>query len=461
MGLNFRWLRALGSEAAGPYELAAHPLGRRTVFAHELYSIWLRSKAGQRGTPDPGKGALILESDLRGGVAEVAEPRPFTPVVLVDGEPVATGFGCGDIDLEPGGHLLQVQSGASGAYWPIDVKPGLLTRMTSFVPQRVKDGPAVDLMRQFVLVPARAVPPRLGRLLTVVLSTVLGIVTFGSAAMAAESWGPPWPDSGFLRLLILSLIGAIAIAGAVMGYRIGLVIERVWNTAAEARLLLRLPIAEHGERQCPGGTWRPVDPRDEAPPRGVRLNLAYVQVPHRPEGALSTIVDEKAVAAAAKRARTFGEDYPPEVRPWVDAPRVVIDGEAMPAIWGVNEYRLSPGPHRVEIAVPPPPEVLLGEETEVKLGRDSRMELDVFETGSVDALARIEMTPCWDGWELQRYSAALEASSLSSTPFSRGQTVASTEPTSSSGPTSDAVRATVKSSSASRLIPPLLWATAA
>ncbi|GAB3994419.1 hypothetical protein GCM10029992_08760 [Glycomyces albus] len=105
-------------------------------------------------------------------------------MVLVDGRPVATGFGRGDIDLDPGRHLLQVQAGASGAYWPVDIKPGLFTRVTSFVSQRLDDGPPKSLMRQWFLLPTRSVPPRMGRIPTAAL-TVLGSV----GVFAAGLWG--------------------------------------------------------------------------------------------------------------------------------------------------------------------------------------------------------------------------------------------------------------------------------
>ena len=408
MGLNFRWLQALGSEAAAPYELVAHPLGSLKVYPHSFYSIRVRARMGERVMPTATAGVLVLGSDLRGGIAELDRARPFTPVVLIDGEPALTGFGSGDVDLAPGVHLLEVQTGASGAYWPIDVKAGRFTRMTSFVKQRLDDGSPIEMMRQSVLIPTRAMPPRMGRLASTVLAAVAGVAAFGLTAVALESMGVPFPDSVGLRMLIFALLVTVGIVGAVFGHRAGVLIEQLWNRIAEARLMVGLPVAEHAERPCPGGRWRPVDPRDEAPPRGLRLNLAYVQTPHQPQETPSTILDEDAVADAAERARRFGEDYPPQIRPWVAPPRVLIDGEPVPAIWGVNEYRLSPGSHRVELAVPPPPEALLDTETEVELGPESRIDVEVSDAGAVDALARIEMTPSWDGDQLQRYSGRFE-----------------------------------------------------
>ncbi|WP_199034217.1 hypothetical protein [Glycomyces salinus] len=387
------------------------------MFSHAMYSIWVRSGVGSRGLPSPEKGILILESDLLGGIEELDEPRPFTPVALIDGEPVATGFGRVDIDLEPGRYLLQIQSGASGAYWPIEVKRGLFTRVTSFVPQRLDEGPVPELVRQWFLLPTRSVPPRMGRAVTAVLAVLGSLAGFAAVGLTLLQFDSGESQS---RLIIyLALVGYVlaSILGGILFYRIGLLIERVWNRIAEARLRFGLPVAEYRETPCPVGTWRPVDPRDVSPAAGLRVNLAYVQAPHRPEAPLGTIVDEQEVARAAKRARQFGEDYPPEVRPWMSAPRVVIDGEPVPSIWGVNEYRLAPGTHRVTVEVPPPPEVLVGAGTEVELGPDSVLDTEVGASGAVEALARVEMTPGFEGWELRRYSATLTATSLSAVRF--------------------------------------------
>lgn len=417
MGLNYRWLRALGSEAAAPYELAAHPLGARKVHLHNLYSVWIRARMSERVMPTDEQGVLTLASDLHGGITEFDGARPFTPVVLIDGEPVATGFGSGDIDLEPGRYLLQIQSGASGAYWPIDIEPGLFTRVTSFVPQRLGEGPVPELVRQWFLLPTRSVPPRLGRAATAVLAALGSLAGFAAVGLTMLQLDSG--DSQSRLIIYLAVVGYVlaSILGGILFYRIGLLIERVWNRIAEARLKFDLPVAEYRETPCPVGTWRPVDPRDASPAAGLRVNLAYVQAPHRPEAPLGTIVDEQEVARAAKRARQFGEDYPPEVRPWMSAPRVVINGEPVPAIWGVNEYRLAPGTHRVTVEVPPPPEVLVGAGTEVELGPDSVLDTEVGASGAVEALARVEMTPGFEGWELQRYSATLTAASLSAVRF--------------------------------------------
>ncbi|MCH7229369.1 hypothetical protein L0U85_00605 [Glycomyces sp. L485] len=419
MGLNLRWLRALGREGAAPYEFAKHPLGSpASVFADELYSVDLRAVSRSRKMPGRGEGVLVLESDLRGGIVETDADavRPFAPVVLVDGEPVVTGFGRGHIGLDPGRHLVQVQCGASGAYWPVDIGPGRFTRLTSFVSQRLDEEPPLGFIRQFVLAPARSIPPRLGRRPTKALTAVGGFAGFAAGALAASAAGMSLPDATFLRLLFFLVFLVPATVGAVLGHRLGLLLEKVWNTAAEARLALRLPVGEHRVAPCPGGTWRPVDPRDESTPaveRGtgvLRLAIAYAQAPAPAVEAPGRVYDEEAVRASARRRRQFGEEYPPQVRPWVGAPRVRVDGEAVPAIWGVNEYRLGSGRHRVEVELPPPPEVLVSAETEVDLpARALSREVTLSEAApvAIEAMAVIEMVPGHDGWELERYAARM------------------------------------------------------
>ncbi|GAB3656059.1 hypothetical protein [Glycomyces tarimensis] len=405
--MNLRWIRALGDENAAPYELAAHPLGRLPVSAHELYSVRVRRSAAERGLPSAGKGVLVLESDLRGGIAEIDDARPFTPVVLIDGEPVATGFGRADIELEPGRHLVEVQSGASGAYAPVDIEAGASARLSSFVPQRLGTGAA--RLRRFALVPTRIVPPRPGRWFAMAMPCVGAAVGLFSTAV--------FDEDGIGKVLGLLIAAAMMTAGGVLFYWLARLIESAASALAELRLSGSLPVARHRPAPIRGGTWRPVDPRDGAEPeaeRGtgvLRLTLTYEQAPV-PAAEVGEVLDERAVRAASRRHRRFGEDYPPQARPWVEPPLVTVDDEPAPAIWGVNEYRLAAGRHRLRVEVPPPPEVLVGEATRITMsteaGRHHEVVLDTSSTVALEAAAVIEMAPGHDGWELERYAGSFK-----------------------------------------------------
>lgn len=450
--MNWAWLRALGTAYAAPYEIARHPLGERTVHPHEYYAVGRnlrRTRLRLRDAPalfasapaGTGSGFLVFESDLLGPITEAPGTRPFTPVLLVDGSPVATGFGRADIMLEPGPHLVELQSGASAGYWPIELRSGGTAGLTGFVRQRLSADAASDLLRDQFLIPTAAAPSRLGRRFPMHLSLIGAVLGFLALAL-------PLAELPIGRIPGLLLAAGAAIAGGAGGYWLARAIERTVLTLAEQKLVGGVRTALHRPAAFPGGSWRPVDPRDTAPAHAgdgmaaLRLTLAYVQTPHTDDpgrGSRPPLhrrwrlgedpphrivgphrydprrpVDEtEETKAAAKRRNRFGETYPPEARPWVAAPVVRIDGEPVPAIWGVNEYRLRPGGHQVTVEVPPPPDVLASDTTTMRLDDDSRIsrnvQLDGNGTAAIEATAAIEMTPDAEGWELARYRGSFTA----------------------------------------------------
>lgn len=447
--MNWAWLRALGPRAA-PYEIAAHPLGRRSrpVLSEDYYAKRrrrLRIRPGARQVrvgPGPrpparapqGGGLLVLESDLLGPIGEHDDTRPFTPVVLVDGEPAATGFGRGLITLEAGDHLVQVQAGASAGYHPVRMRPGGHVALSSFVPQRVDASlRGAAFLRRFPTAATAAVPRRIGHLVDVPVAAaalVAGVV-FGAAVLA------PLDPPQSLALLAAVAFGVLC---AVAGHWAVRLLQRLAVARAERRLAGPLPAASHAPQAFPGGSWRLIDPHDTAAPAGsdgmavLRLGLTFIQspqpgsVPETPPIDMRSRIGEayprrlrssmfapapdpaREAEAAAKRLRRFGEAYPPEARPWVDAPLVAVDGAPVPAAWGINEYRLPPGTHRLAIAAPPPPEVLTGEDTAIELGEaaaEAAVALAADAPVTLDAMARIAMAPAEAGWELARYEASL------------------------------------------------------
>lgn len=456
--MNWAWLYALGLRAA-PYEIAAHPLGRagRQVLSEDYYAKrrkrlrirpWTRTVGlgstrfdlGER-TPvrrPAGGGLLILESDLLGPIGEHEDTRPFTPVVLVDGEPVATGFGRGLIALEAGDHLVQIQAGASAGYHPISVRPDGHVWLASFVPQRLDATlRGAVFLRQFPMAPTQAVPRRLSHLVDMPVTTAAMFIGFFTGTVIATAFD-------LTEWVAAAAAGAFGVVTALAAHQLVRLVHRLVVARAERRLAQPLPFAVHAPQAFPGGSWRLIDPQDLTAPQGsegmavLRLNLTFSQTRHRQEPLIpeTAPIDMTArigeqyprrlrpsvfgpkpatdkgreACRAAKRRRQFGEAYPPEARPWVDAPQVAVDGEPVPAAWGINEYRLSPGEHRITVAVPPPPEVLTGDATEIALGDASGEYLAALRTDrpvSLDGMARIEMTPAETGWELSRYTASL------------------------------------------------------
>ncbi|RRR99456.1 hypothetical protein [Glycomyces terrestris] len=441
--MNWAWLRALGPAYAAPYEIARHPLAEHALHPHEYYAAGRSLRRGRlrlRDVPSlfasprrgSGSGFLVFESDLLGHIEDVPGTRPFTPVLLIDGAPAATGFGTADIMLDPGPHLVEYQSGASAGYWPVDLAPGGTVRLTAFTRQRL--GPA-GVLRDLHLIPTGAAPLRLGRRFTMYATMIGAVAGFGALVL-------PLADAPVARTPGLLLAAAAAAVGAAAGHWLARGAERLVLDHAERRLAGRTRFAVHRPTAFPNGSWRPIDPRDPSPPQAdadmaaLRLILTYVQVPHAVDfgrGSRAPLrrrwrlgepvptrlvgphqydprrpVDEAAeTEAAAKRRNRFGESYPPESRPWVPAPVVRIDGEPVPALWGVNEYRLQPGEHEIHLAIPGPPEVLTGEHTEIDLAETNRtVRLAENATAAIEAAAEIEMTPDPEGWELAHYAGS-------------------------------------------------------
>ncbi|HEU5128806.1 MAG TPA: hypothetical protein VFU12_12530 [Glycomyces sp.] len=364
------------------YWFAPHPVGGFPV----------RGRVRGAG---PGRGLIAVRSASVRAAPGAApgphgRPRPFTPVFLVDGRPAASGFGTGVIEVEAGLRLVQVQCGASGAYAYVEVPSEGRVALASTVPR---------------LLDHRTTERR---------------------------------TSHFHGQFDLALKGR----------------ARAPEPAAEGR-------------------WRAVDPRDPRRPRAepgqavLRLDLAYVQPPSgesvelgltasaltddalterrepqrpRPSETFKEQVGEgledlgrgqqriwdehraaqreiwsasgKAKAHAKRGLDLLGEARRPPVRPWVDPPRVTVGEASVPAIWGVNEYRLPAGTHLVEVAVPPPPESI-GRDAAVSLGGDARLlfELELPEgtMTTVEAIAQVTMTVDAKGTGLASYAATIEA----------------------------------------------------
>ncbi|HLU27495.1 MAG TPA: hypothetical protein VKZ65_03580 [Glycomyces sp.] len=358
------------------YWLAPHPVGGFTV------------RAGGR-TAAPGRGLIKLRSlSVPGaGPGPRERPRPFTPLVLVDGRPAATGFGTGVIEVEAGRRLVQVQCGASGAYAHVEVPPGGRVALSSTVPRWLGHRTAArrtsHFHDRFALEVKSGRPPAApeGR---------------WRAVPPHDSWRPRCgPGQAVLRL---DLVYAQRPSE-----------ERV-ELGLSAASLTDETLTERPEPKRP----RPFETFQEQIGEGLEdLGRGQQRIwdEHRAAQREIWSASGKAKAHAKRGLDLLGEARRPLVRPWVDPPRVTVGESSVPAIWGVNEYRFPAGTHLVEVAVPPPPEAI-GRDAAVSLGGESRLlfELELPEgtMTTVEAIAEIAMAVNAEGTGLASYAAAIE-----------------------------------------------------
>lgn len=393
-----------------------------------------RPERSKSGTPLPPKG-----NEYR-----VLRPGHFAPVVLVDGIPAAAGLGKGRIVVPAGRHLVQVQAQASGRYWPVEVEEGREVKLASVVSEPYFSGALQERMRRFYrcfsLGPRAFLLPQ---------SSLFGPIAVAVATVALLSLvlGPGDPRGP----------AAAVIAGVLLA-------SAPWARWSWHRLR-GVPSARF-EPVGADVTWRPVDPVDPSEPVPgsdaiLRINVVFLHDysrEHRPVDLSRTPMPQAPVAArpipGRKRdpdapvievlgeelegmgrwaqtewrtlARNMGWDRERRTRlsearkryaagadnvPWIEPPRVTLDDRELPAVWGLNEYRLPPGEYDLlEIAIPPPAP-LLDKGNEVELTGSSRLlfELDLRE-GSVteiEGFARIESTMNADGLTLTRYAGRI------------------------------------------------------
>ncbi|THV34383.1 hypothetical protein [Glycomyces buryatensis] len=368
----------------------------------------------------------------------------FYPVVLVNGIPTATGLGTGRIVLPAGRHLVQVQSLASGRYWPVDVVSGKEVRLASVVAEPYFSGDTAERMRRF-----------------------FGCFSLGPRAFL-KRWqsmvGPTAAAVAVYCLLFLFVSGPEAASGPIAAVATWFLLALTpWAKWAWHRLR-GTPVAGY-ETGGEGITWRPVDPGDRlAPEPGgeavLRLNPVFlhdgdsdrepVRVPRtrppevpmgarplehpheNPDAPLVEVLGQElegmgrwAKGEWGMLVRDMGwdreyrerladarkqESAKGEVAPWIEPPRITLGDRGLLAIWGRNEYRLPPGRYRVEIAIPGPPHALdRGTKVDLLLRGSVPLELDL-RGGTVTeidvyALVKSRLNP--DGMTLGEYSGRI------------------------------------------------------
>ncbi|GAB3220016.1 hypothetical protein GCM10027447_03860 [Glycomyces halotolerans] len=447
-----RRLRYLGLRLRRAHRFAPH--------AHSPFPV-----VAGRIDPPAGCGVIRFRSRLIGRAAEPAEPETapgeplppkgrehalrqsadHLPVVLVDGVPAATGLGCGRIVVPAGRHLVQVQAMASGRYWPVEVPDGGTVRLSSvvaeprysgFLPQRMD-----RFYRCFALGPRAFVKPYQSLVAPTALAVALFAVVFlatgpASAAgpMAAVAvWGAlaVWPTARSwwhrLRGVPVARYEPVPVDGAV-SWRI---VDPGDETPADAggRAVLRIhPVFLHDA----GGDFRPVVVERTRPPT---VPVAAAPIPGRPERPDATVTEvlgeelegigrwTRSEWRALRRQMGWDADYRERleqaraaesgraaVLPWIDPPRVTIGDRELPAIWGLNEYRLEPGTYLVEVAVPGPPQ-RLDKGTKVDLPGKARLlyecKLEPGAVTTIEAYARITTVMGGDGLALREYSGRI------------------------------------------------------
>lgn len=412
--------------------------------------------------PPEGCGTILFTSKMivRAAEPRAKKPEPGTPlspkgnehrlhrrahhfpVVLVDGIPTATGLGTGRIVVPAGKHLVQVQFLGSGRYWPVDVEAGREVRLSSLVAEPYFSGHLTERMRRFcgcfALGPRAFLRPH---------QTLLG-PTVAAVAMYALMFLTLGPDDPRGPMAAVAVWFLLALAP--------------WARAAWHRLR-GISVARY-EPEGTEVTWRPVDPDDLAPPEPGAAVLRVHSVllhdgdterepirvprtrpPEVPPGArplanpaedpdaplievLGTELEgigrwakgewgmlvrnmgwdretRERLAEARKQEAQRGE-----VLPWIDPPRVTVGDRELPAIWGLNEYRLPPGRYMVELAVPGPPHAL-DRGTKVDLTGRSKLlyELDLSDrtVTTIEGYAHIKSKLDGQGLTLSEYSGRI------------------------------------------------------
>ncbi|WP_199034223.1 hypothetical protein [Glycomyces salinus] len=304
------------------------------------------------------------------------------PVILIDGAPAATGRGRGRIAVPAGRHLVQVQAGASGRHWPVEVPEGGEVRLSSVVAEPFYSGVLSERMRRFYRC-FRLGPRRLGR-------SVARFEPVGEDI----TWRPVDPDD---------LSEPDPGSGAILRIHVVFLYDSFHSIQPLEVRRTPLPEAPVAAQPIPG---RRQDP--DAP---------FVEVIGEELEGMGRWWkrERRALVRDMRWDHAAGERKAATVRrrglPWVEPPRITLDDRELPAIWGLNEYRLPPGSHDLlEVAIPRPAP-LLDKGTEVDLLGSSRLLFDLdLREGSVteiEGYAQIKSTMNADGLTLTRYSGRI------------------------------------------------------
>ncbi|MEU5155724.1 hypothetical protein [Glycomyces sp. NPDC021274] len=329
--------------------------------------------------------------------------RPLVPLVSVDGVPASWGWGTTKLTLPPGEHLIAVTSSHSRCYKTVNLERGQridleYTSILGVTAHRHYEAgnQAHDLTR---FRERRRGPGSTGRYFLIVIG---GMAVMGGATAAAIA-----NPAGFAAAFGAVVIGAIAVG-------LGVAVAVVARSLAEQARLRRTTVAD------PHAEWDPQKPRlldADAPERiapapgraGLGIHLRFMVDAYAPEVLAALAGGGKLSVMQRWRAIRIGEPELPACRPWVPAPEVFVDGEAVRASWTRMWLQLQPGEHELVVRVVPPRR-LIGSQTVVDLNRAEfrrTIRLAAGETRQETLTAEITAVPRHDRAELAEFRARL------------------------------------------------------
>jgi hypothetical protein len=377
------------------------------------------------GAPTTGDGVLDLRVGYCGGATDktpaqaavnVAERRKagdpiavwsdlrssLVPVVLIDGEPRATGWGRISLPLSAGRHLIQVQSQHSRTWRAFQIEVGKTTKL-DYIGMTGESHRAYgedDLrwnlrglhghtigprgrMNYFQYLPANAKERK--SFLVFLLAALVGAVLSVTLAFAGVPVGIAIPAG--------AVIWVSALAG--WGARV------LWTHLRYNRLAPEPPLDARGFSADavaplvldPDGGLPELAPGAAAvllDARFLKADLASdelaLQLPQGQNG-----IDGK----QAKAFNAVGEIVPIPHRYAVPPPEVLLDGVPLGAFWTRMWWEVPPGTHRLEVRTPAPPLPVEGEQhaphtavatVNVAAGEVARIDLAVTVTAVPDPL---------------------------------------------------------------------------
>lgn len=347
---------------------------------------------------DPAKRLqLVLDREKSGDpVASKGFLRSsLVPVVLIDGESVATGWGRIRVPLAAGRHLVAVQSQHSRAWRAVDIDAGGATKIDyvgmlgeshraygdAEVPHGLRDlhgytiGPRGRL-NYFQYLPAHA-RERLGFSASLFIGIFLGVI-----ALALSFLGVP------LMAAMVTCWAAMAVGFAWWGIRVFWTFLRCNRLGPEAPLAVRgsaSPVVLDGDGPVPelgpGAGGILIDARF------LKADLASDEL------ALQLPKGQRLINGGQRKALdAVGEIVPIRHRYAVPPPEVLLDGVPLGAFWTRMWLEVPPGTHRLEVRTPAAPLPVEGE-AHAPHTAAAQINLDAGEAARIDLAITVTAVP--------------------------------------------------------------------
>ncbi|THV42701.1 hypothetical protein [Glycomyces buryatensis] len=292
----------------------------------------------------------------------------LVPVVVVDGEPVATGWGSLDLPLTPGRHLVEVQSQHSRAWRAVDIRSGRTAKLDyigllgdqhrSYATGQVRGGFAH--LSGYTLGPRGrldfwqylAANVRGRRVTRRFVPAAFCIVFVCGPLMAAGAIESEW---------IRTNIGIIALAAVAALFMLW-ALRIVWTSLRYNRLEPEEPL---DPRPFTHSGWVPLlvlDPSGPAPEpepgrAAILIDARFIKTDLTSADLTRQFPAGKKVLYSwnCRQLDKVGEIVPVRHRFAVPPPEILLDGQALPASWTRIWLQLEPGRHRLEVRSPQSP----------------------------------------------------------------------------------------------------------